>query len=90
MAGHTPPSSSYREGLPLTPRDLRIAALFANGLKSNTIAVQVDVSQKLVDVTVMRVYERMSASLNLPLTTLRRRDMHDWLSERGLLPVEGD
>jgi hypothetical protein len=40
--------------------------------------------------TVMRVYERLTASLNLPLTTLRRRDMRDWLSERGLLPVEGD
>ncbi len=90
MAGPTPPNSSYREGLPLTPRDLRIAALFANGLKTNTIAREVGVTQTLVEMTVMRVYERLTASLNLPLTTLRRRDMRDWLSERGLLPVEGD
>jgi len=72
----------------LTPRELQVAILFAKGMSTEAIHSQVLVSQRMVDFTVMRVYEKMSASLDVPVTSLRRRDMYNWMIECGLLPVE--
>jgi hypothetical protein len=67
-----------------------VAILFANGMSPKAIQSQVLRSTRDVEFWVHRVYEKMSASLNVPLTGLGRRDMLNWLSGRGLLPVEGD
>ena len=75
----------------LTPLELQVAILFAKGLSTEAIARQIFVvSQRKVEFTVDQIYKKIGVSLNVPITSLRRRDMYDWMRARGLLPVDGD
>jgi DNA-binding NarL/FixJ family response regulator len=73
----------------LTPRELQVAVLFAKGMSTEAIGRQILRNQRMVEVTVYMVYKKMSESLNVPVVSLHRRDMYEWLSERGLLPTVG-
>jgi DNA-binding CsgD family transcriptional regulator len=78
------PPSIDRQGL--TVRELELAILFAHGIGVEVIGQCFSLNSRGVEHHVANAYSKMSASPKLPLTSLSRSDMHDWLSERGLLP----
>jgi DNA-binding CsgD family transcriptional regulator len=80
----------FPEGSTLTPRELQVAILAVQGMTSEAIHRQVLLSRLRVEVLLYDVFKKMAASLNVPVSGLRRRDLHDWMSQSGLLPVEGD
>ena len=75
---------------PLTARELQLAILFAHGMGVKAIASCVLIKPQAVEVHLMTAYMKMSASPKPPLNSPSRRDMHDWLSARGLLPDKRD
>jgi hypothetical protein len=75
---------------PLTARELQLAILFAHGMGVKAISTCVSINSRAVEFHLTNAYRKMSASPKLPLTSGSRRDMHDWLSERGLLPDRSD
>ncbi len=74
----------------LTMRELQLAILFAHGMSVKAISRCVGIHPNAVTVRIAEAYRKMSASPKLPLTSLSRGDIHDWLSERGLLPDQRD
>lgn len=75
---------------PLTARELQFAILFAHGLSIKAISRCVAIHPNNVAVRIAEAYRKMSRSPKLPLSSHSRRDIHDWLSERGLLPDQSE
>jgi ClpX C4-type zinc finger/Bacterial regulatory proteins, luxR family len=75
---------------PLTARELQLAILFAHGMSVKAISRCLVIHPSTVTLRIAEAYRKMSASPKLPLTSFSRRDIHDWLSERGLLPDQSD
>jgi DNA-binding CsgD family transcriptional regulator len=71
---------------PLTARELQFAILFAHGMSVKAISRSVAIHPNNITVRIAEAYRKMSPSPKLPLTSHSRRDIHDWLNERGLLP----
>src|ERR1700694_2327100 len=87
-----PPAThpSLPERPTLTSHELQVAILFAKGMSTEAIHQKVlVVSKRKVDFTVYQIDKKMCSPLNVPPGSLRPR-MYDWLSEHGLLPVEGE
>ena len=78
------PLSTDRQGL--TARELDLGIRFAHGMDVEVIGHCLSINSRGVEHLVANAYSKMGASPKLPLTSLSRRDMHDRLSERGLLP----
>jgi DNA-binding CsgD family transcriptional regulator len=78
------PYPTDRQGL--TARELELAILFAHGMGVEVTGQRLSLNSRGVENHVANAYRKMSASPKLPLNSLSRREMHDWLSERGLLP----
>jgi hypothetical protein len=75
---------------PLTTRELQLAILFAHGMSIKAISRCVAIHPSTVTFRIAEAYGKMSASPKLPLSSLSRRDIHEWLSERGLLSDQSD
>jgi DNA-binding CsgD family transcriptional regulator len=91
MAKQRPSLDPPTPETPLTPLELQVAILFAKGVSTEAIHQQVFVvSQRKVEFTVHEIFKKMGVSLSVPITSLTRRDMYDWMRARGLLPADGD
>jgi len=75
-----------RESFELSAHELEFAILFAHGMGVEAISSCVGLNSRVVEVALMKAYKKMSASPNVRVASLHRRQVHDWLSERGLLP----
>lgn len=82
------PSSTDRQGL--AARELQLAILFAHGMSVEVIGQCISLNSRAVEHHLANAYRKMSAAPNLPLSSKSRRDMHDWLRERGPLPDISD
>ena len=84
----TPTSAELQrpDPYPLTTRELQLAILFAHGMSVKAISRCVAIHPSTVTARIAEAYRKMSASPKLPLTSHSRREIHDWLNERGLLP----
>jgi hypothetical protein len=74
----------------LTARHLQLAFPFAHGMGVEAISRCVWINSRAVEFHLANAYGKMTASPKLPLTSLSRRDMHDWLRERRLPPDRSD
>lgn len=70
----------------LTARELQVAILFAHRMDIKAIARCISLNRRAVEAHVMNAHRKTSSSPHVPTTSSFRRELRDWLSERGLLP----
>jgi DNA-binding CsgD family transcriptional regulator len=79
-----------REAFKLTARELELAILFAHGMGIRAIGSCVGLRPPYIEVALMNANRKMSTAPNAHVASPDRRYMHDWLSNRGLLPDRRD
>lgn len=82
-----PPSTAppHTDALAITGRQLQAAIWFAHGMSVKAIGYCIGLSSNTVAFHIQRAYEAMSATRGLPLNSTRRREIHKWLNDHGLL-----